>query len=236
MELKLRFTPLNQAPAAAHVSRQRRSGWRGNLRELEKSVVVRWKGGDKSAFEEIVRLYMPDAYLTALGFVGNEDDAKDLSQEAFIKVYQARNSFDAERPFYPWFYKILKNHCLNFIKRFMKKTEDLYYEDSPGQERFASPIPSPIEQLEKRERNAILRVAIGRLSDDHREIIVLKNFKGYAYKDIAEILQLPIGTVMSRLYYARKMLKEIVIEIEHSGLPDDDPLPADGHPSPGEVV
>lgn len=179
---------------------------------------------------------MPDAYLTALGFVGNEDDAKDLSQEAFIKVYQARKSFDTERPFYPWFYKILKNHCLNFIKRFMKKTEDLYYNDTTGQERFASPDLSPIERLEKREREVILRLAISRLSDDHREIIVLKNFKGYSYKEISEILQLPIGTVMSRLYYARKMLKELVLEIERTGLPERNALMAEGNPSPGEVV
>lgn len=206
------------------------------MRDLDKSVIERWQRGDKQAFEEIVRLYMPDAYLTALGFVGNEDDAKDLSQEAFIKIYRARKSFDASRPFYPWFYKILKNHCLNFIKRFMKKSEALYYNDAPGQERFASPNPSPIEQLEKRERHAILKIAIDRLSDDHREIIVLKNFKGYSYKEISEILQVPIGTVMSRLYYARKMLKEIILEIEHSGLPESEPLPADGSPSPGEVV
>ncbi|MBI4719665.1 MAG: sigma-70 family RNA polymerase sigma factor [Chitinivibrionia bacterium] len=206
------------------------------MRELQKSVIERWKNGDKEAFEEIVRLYRTDAYLTALGFVGNADDAQDLSQEAFIRVYHARKSFDADRPFYPWFYKILKNHCLNFIKRFTRKAEDLYFEGQPGQERFASDRPTALEALETEEREAILRAAIGRLSEDHREIIVLKNFRGYSYKEIADILQVPIGTVMSRLYYARKMLKVIIHDIETTGLHDAQAAMPKGYPSPGEVV
>jgi RNA polymerase sigma-70 factor (ECF subfamily) len=206
------------------------------VRVLQKSVVERWKNGDKEAFEEIVRLYRADAYLTALGFVGNADDAQDLSQEAFMRVYHARKSFDADRPFYPWFYKILRNHCLNFVKRFKKKTEDIYFDNQPSQERFSSDGPTPLEALEKEEREAILHAAIDRLSDDHREIIVLKNFKGYSYKEIADILQVPIGTVMSRLYYARKMLKGIIYEIETTGLAAAHPVPARGNPSPGEVV
>jgi RNA polymerase sigma-70 factor (ECF subfamily) len=208
----------------------------GDVRELQRSVIERWKDGDTAAFEEIVRLYRADAYLTALGFVGNADDAQDLSQEAFIRVYRARKSFDADKPFYPWFYKILKNHCLNFIKRFMKKTEDLYFDGQPSQERFASNRPTALELLEQEEREAILRAAIDRLSEDHREIIILKNFRGYSYKEIAEILGVPIGTVMSRLYYARRMLKEIIGEIEKTGLRAADVVPANGDPSPGEVV
>jgi RNA polymerase sigma-70 factor (ECF subfamily) len=206
------------------------------LEEVRRSVIDRWIRGDKEAFEEIVRCYMTDAYLTALGLVGNEEDARDLSQEAFIKVYEARKSFDPDRPFYPWFYRILKNHCLNFIRRFARKRESLYHKDNPERERFSADEPTPLEQLEARERKALLMAAIDRLSFEHREIVVLKNFRGYSYKEIAEILQIPIGTVMSRLYYARRMLKEIIEDLERKGLPEGGSCLAGRNPSPGEVI
>jgi RNA polymerase sigma-70 factor (ECF subfamily) len=206
-----------------------------HVHEVDCGLIERWKKGDKRAFGEIVRLYMSDAFYTALGFTGNEEDAKDLSQEAFIKAYQARDSFDPERPFYPWFYRILKNHCLNFLKRFRKPTVELHYPDQPDRERFASPIPTPLEQLEEGEQQKMLFAAVGRLSIEHREIIILKNFKGYSYQEIADILNIPIGTVMSRLYYARKMIKEMVHEFEKTGIPEGQHFTTDETPSPGEV-
>jgi RNA polymerase sigma-70 factor (ECF subfamily) len=206
------------------------------LKELEKSVIERWKNGDREAFAQIVQFYMADAYMTALGLVGNEEDAKDLSQDAFLKVFESRKSFDAEKPFYPWFYRILKNHCINYIRRFIKRRTGLCYPDQPDSERFASELPTPFEKLEQKERRKILRAAVNGLSFDHREIIILKNFQGYSYKEIAEILQIPVGTVMSRLYYARKMLKELIKEIEQNGLPADERILVERSPSPGEVV
>ncbi len=206
------------------------------MEEIQKSVIEKWREGDQEAFEKIVRLYMSDAYLTALAFVRNEDDARDLSQEAFIKVYQARKSFDPTRPFYPWFYRILKNHCLNFIRRFSRKYESIYYENNPDRERLTSKVPTPIEHLEGKERRAFLLAAIDRVSIEHREIIILKNFKEYSYQEISDILEIPMGTVMSRLYYARKRLKEMISEFEKKGLPESGVPVLEGNASPGEVV
>jgi RNA polymerase sigma-70 factor (ECF subfamily) len=202
----------------------------------EKEVVIEWKNGNKKAYESLVRHYMMDAFLIARGFVGDDEDARDLSQDAFIKAYQARDSFDQNRPFYPWLYKILKNHCLNFLKRRSRNGGSLYYEDSPDRERFAASSPTPLQSLEQDERERIVRAAVGMLSDDHREIIVLKNFKDYSYADIAEILDIPIGTVMSRLYYARKCLRELIERIETEGLPESIALLGEGNPATGEVV
>jgi RNA polymerase sigma-70 factor (ECF subfamily) len=179
---------------------------------------------------------MTDAFLIAKGFVGDPDDARDLSQDAFVKAYQARDSFDANRPFYPWLYRILKNHCLNFLKRGAKKSGSLYFEDNPDRERFASAAPTPLQSLEREERKQIVRAAIAHLSDDHREIIVLKHFRGYAYAEIAETLDIPIGTVMSRLYYARKALKELIERLELEGPPESNVLLEGGTPATGEVV
>lgn len=202
----------------------------------EKEVVIEWKKGNKKAYETLVRHYMMEAFLIARGFVGDEEDARDLSQDAFIKAYQAKDSFDPNRRFYPWLYKILKNHCLNFLKRGSRKGGSLYYEDNPDRERFAASGPTPLQSLELDERKRIVRAAVGLLSDDHREIIVLKNFKDCSYAEIAEILDIPIGTVMSRLYYARKSLKELIERIEAEGPPESVSLLGEGNPATGEVV
>jgi RNA polymerase sigma-70 factor (ECF subfamily) len=203
--------------------------------ENERDVIIEWKQGSKRAYETLVRHYMRDAWVVAYGFVGNAEDARDLSQEAFVKAYQARDRFDPDRPFYPWLYRIIKNHCLNFVKRGMKSTTPLYYDDNPDREKFAGPQATPLEELEQDERIRMVRAAVNMLSEDHREIILLKNFRGHSYQEIADILEIPIGTVMSRLYYARKALKEIIERLEMEGLPEGDPLIGDGSPTPGEV-
>ncbi|MCZ6767499.1 MAG: RNA polymerase sigma factor [bacterium] len=205
------------------------------MKDVDRDLIDRWREGDRSAFEELVRLHMSDAYLVALGFTGNPDDARDLSQDAFIKAFEARRKFDPKRPFYPWFYRVLKNHCLNFLQRRRKTWESLHHKDG-AEERFASGASTPLEKMEKRERVRLVRAAIERLSFEHREIVVLKNFKGYSYQEIATILDIPIGTVMSRLYYARKTLKQIVLEFERSGLDDLQGARDPGDPTHGEVV
>lgn len=202
------------------------------LHDTEQDIVERWQRGDKKAFEVLVRRHMAEAYLTALGFAGNSEDAKDLSQDAFVKAFRARRQFDPQRPFYPWFYSILKNHCLNFLKRVRKNTEPLYHQDGLDNERFAANGATPLENLERDERLRLLRAAIERLSPEHREVIILKTYQGLSYREIAERLDTPIGTVMSRLYYARKMLKDIITEFETSGVTDRQL----GNKSPGEVV
>jgi len=205
------------------------------LQDNERDVIERWLSGDKKAFGMLVKRHMADAYLTALGFTGNSEDARDLSQDAFVKAFQARHQFDRERPFYPWFYRILKNHCLNFLKRVRKNTEPLYHDDALNNERFRTDRPTPLEQLEKDERVRLTQAAIEQLSVEHREVIILKNFRGLSYREIAAELDIPIGTIMSRLYYARKMLKEIITEWERKGITSSGRSRSSGKTNPGEV-
>jgi len=188
--------------------------------DSERDLILRWKRGDKRAFEALVRRHMGDAFYAAYGYVGNAEDARDLSQEAFIKAYQARARFDEARPFYPWLYRILKNHCLNFVTR---GRHHLSIDDENEHREIASSDPSPLEDMESDERKRVVRAAIDRLSDDHREIIVLKNFKDHSYREIADILEIPIGTVMSRLFYARQALRVLIEEIERRGCPAETP-------------
>ncbi|HEX5132198.1 MAG TPA: RNA polymerase sigma factor [Candidatus Krumholzibacteria bacterium] len=185
----------------------------------EAEIIAGWIRGDKRAYEALVRRHMTDAFMVAYGYAGNAEDARDLSQEAFIKAYLARGRFDPTRPFYPWFHRILRNHCLNFVQRGRRNLSidaDDFHREIP------SPRPNALEDIESAERKRIVHAAIARLSDDHREIIVLKTFRDLSYREISEALEIPIGTVMSRLFYARQALRTLIEEIERTGMGDGD--------------
>jgi RNA polymerase sigma-70 factor, ECF subfamily len=179
----------------------------------EAAFIIRAQKGDNEAFRELVELYKRRAYFIALGLVGNHDDALDLSQMAFIRVHKALKKFKPELPFYPWFYKILRNLCFNHNsskKRHGETSLDKLREDNHIQ--FETDAYNPAEIQEQNERHQMLWKTIKGLSADHREIIILKHFQELPYKEISELLEIPIGTVMSRLYNARQAIKEKMSE------------------------
>ena len=166
----------------------------------EKSVLKKVQSGNKDAFRYIVEHYKGAAHGVALGFLRNQQDALDISQEAFIRAYRNIKSFNIEKPFYPWFYQILKNLCLDLIKK-RKSRKFIRYEEE---------IPLYYEEENCRELEEKVWEAIESLPFEHREIIILRYFRQYSYKEIAEITQKPIGTVMSSLYYSKKKLKSVL--------------------------
>jgi len=175
--------------------------------EVSRDTIIAWKKGDSGAFNAIVRATMRRAYAVALGIVGNAEDAWDLSQEAYMAAHRARKSFDADRPFFPWFYRVLRNRCLNYVKKRARRMEislDVLEERAGGS--------SADDLLLRRERIEAVWKALQTLSPEHREIIVLRNFQELSYKEISDILCIPEGTVMSRLYYARRALLEALRE------------------------
>ncbi len=155
------------------------------------------KAGRRRAFEPLVRRYGPRAYRFALGIVGDAEEAKDLSQEAFIRAYGAMERFDETRSFYPWFLTILRNVCLSYLRRRRPKVA---LEDVP--EIPARPELAPEVRL-------AMETALLSLKEADREILVMKAFQDMSYAEIAETLGIPRGTVMSRLYHARRRLKEV---------------------------
>lgn len=153
--------------------------------------------GDKEAYQVIVERYMKRAYYIVLGFVRNSQDALDLSQESFIKAFRKIKHFDPERPFFPWFYKLLKNICLDHIKR-----------KNRAQEIPLDEVRLFKEEKKDEEMKEILWKGIESLPFEQREVIILRYFQQLSYQEIAEITAKPVGTVMSSLYYAKKRLKE----------------------------
>jgi RNA polymerase sigma-70 factor (ECF subfamily) len=175
---------------------------------VEQELLLRTKSGDRRAFEGLILANSGRAYRTAYRLLGNVEDAFDLCQEAFLRAYQNIHRFDENRPFYPWLYRILKNLCLNFLKK--KRKQPGIVNDPASWERvFATSLPGPAEQVLANEDVRALWKAIGGLSDTHRRILIMKHFDNLSYTEMAEILSIPIGTVMSRLYHARKKLGEL---------------------------
>ena len=166
------------------------------------------RAGDKEMYRVLVERYKIRAYYAALVYTHNRDDALDLSQEAFYRAYKALDTFDNTKKFYTWFYKILKNICINFVTR--KRTHNQVSVDLENGPDLVSAGPNPEEILERSEQSELLWQAIHQLKENDREIIILKEFQEMSYQEIAEVLNIPLGSVMSRLYYARqRLLKEV---------------------------
>ena len=167
------------------------------------------KSGNKQAFGIIVKRYMQRAYYVALGFVGSHEDALDMSQEAFVRAFRAIKRFESGKQFFTWYYQILRNLCFNLLRN-RKKTAYSFSELPEHEITYMSDnkLGRPDEVYEQKELKEYLWSAIYNLSEMDREIIILREFQNNSYQEIAELLNCPVGTVMSRLYYARKKLAE----------------------------
>jgi RNA polymerase sigma-70 factor (ECF subfamily) len=160
----------------------------------EGAVIERCLKGDWEAFRFLVERYQRQAVGHALALLGNREDARDAAQEAFIDAFRALGRFDSSRRFYPWFYVLLRNRCYKLIG---KRHEAESIEEAE--------ILAPQTGLAEEERVA-LESALRALAKDEREIVTLKYLDGFSYDEIAELLEIPRGTVMSRLFYARRRL------------------------------
>jgi len=177
----------------------------------EEALIERCRSGSRQAYEAIVRKYMKDAYFIALGLVGNREDALDLSQEAFFRAYNNIASLNSKWGFFPWFYQILRNLCFSHLrKRRVRQSCSLEQLTENGAAAFADDCVEPSAAVEQAESHKRLWQAINRLDEKHREIIILRHFRNMSYEQMAKALFCSKGTVTSRLYYARKNLKEIL--------------------------
>ncbi|MGI9628576.1 MAG: RNA polymerase sigma factor [Longimicrobiales bacterium] len=182
------------------------------LPDLERELLRMCQGGDARFFEPIVRAYERPGMRVALGMLGNQEDARDALQDAFVKAWLALGRFDLKRPFGPWFFQILRNQCRDAIRsrgaRFQLEALDERLELKPE-----SPERGPERRRQRRAAKELLWKALERLGEDHREIIVLKELEGFRYGEIAGILSIPEGTVASRLFHARKALADVMSEM-----------------------
>lgn len=172
------------------------------------AAIRRCRAGDKDAFRYIVERYQAEAIGHAIAILADREDALDAVQEAFIDAYQALDRFESGRRFYPWFYVILRNCCYKLATTRRKREAS----SLDGTE-----ILAPTGGISAEDAILLERTLL-ELSSDERELITLKHFDGLSYQEMAERLDIPEGTVMSRLYHARKRLRQRLARHSFTGL------------------
>jgi RNA polymerase sigma-70 factor (ECF subfamily) len=161
-------------------------------------AIRRCRQGDTEAFRHLVERYQRRALAHARSLTGNDADAADAVQDAFLDAFRHLGRFDEAREFYPWFYVILRNRCFKQRTRFQERPDEDAVVDA------AAPYAGSPEEHHD------LRTALDGLEAQDRELILLKHLDGWTYDELAERLDIPRGTVMSRLYYARQRLAALV--------------------------
>ena len=157
-------------------------------------AIERCRNGEQEAFRHLVERYQKQAVSHATVILGSREDAQDAAQEAFIDAFQALKNFDNSRPFYPWFYVVLRNRCYKIAAR--KRETD----------RIDEAMLVAFSAMQSEDMLALENALIS-LDMEDREIVTLKYFDGLSYNELAERLQIPKGTVMSRLFHARRKLQ-----------------------------
>ena len=185
--------------------------------EEEQEMIRQILDGDKSAFETLVLENQKNVYNLALKMTGNEDDALDISQEAFFKAYRQLGAFRGESRLSVWLYRLTYNLCIDFLRKKPQTTVvSLTYHDDGGDEAHDLDIPDirslPEDIALRKEMRGEIVKSIRALSSQHREILVMREITGMSYGDIAETLNVSEGTVKSRLARARLSLANILIE------------------------
>lgn len=180
---------------------------------LEEDLITRSQNGDIDAFEELVAKYERKVYAIAYRFMGNPEDAGDLTQEAFLKAYQSIKSFRQEASFSTWICRIVSNVCRDQLRKNKRQSqnsldEDVWLEEGTVQKQLKDQRPTPDEVYESKELKEYLQGLINNLNPEYKMVVILRDIQGYSYEEIAQILDCSLGTVKSRLNRARKALRD----------------------------
>ncbi len=195
-------------------------------------LVQRAQDGDQAAFRTLFERYHRRAYAVALGVVKNPADARDVVQEAFVKVYRHLGNFQGNSSFYTWLYRITMNLSIDQVRR--KKTarhvdyDDAVKRDGEGGDDPANLTPEltgadPSRKVTRQELAEKIQEALATLPEYHRQVILLREVEGLSYEEIAKVMKVPKGTIMSRLFHARrKMQAALATYVDGDLTPQDD--------------
>lgn len=194
------------------------------IHDIDRTIVKKAIKGNKNALEKLIIKYEKKVYNIAYQIFGNEHDANDMAQEVFIKVYKSLHKFNFKSTFSTWIYRITVNTCIDEYRKKSKNSkveymdETIKQQDSIIQKQFIDKGLTPEEEIIKNENIKFVRESIDELKEDYRIIIILRDIKGYSYENIADILDISIGTVKSRISRARSKLKKIIKENQEQNI------------------
>jgi RNA polymerase sigma-70 factor (ECF subfamily) len=177
--------------------------------DAERDLVRRARAGDAAAREALALAHRRAAYLLALQLLGNREDALDAAQDALLRFFTTLDRFHPDQPVRPWLFSIVRNRCRDMLRRGrVRKSEPLESDEERWRPELVDGQADPHRDAEQAELRRRVFAALGRLGGDHREILVLRDYQDLSYEEIAEVLGVPRGTVMSRLHRARKALAQ----------------------------
>ena len=186
----------------------------------ELDLVTRCQAGDTEAFDELVTRYRTRIFGMIYNMVHNEHDAWDLAQDSFLKAWKSIKRFRGRSSFYTWIYRIVMNVTIDWLRKKQVKGGGSEFDDAiqlkevePASKTVPKPEALPYEAMERSEIRARIDKAIAELSPEQQAVILLKEIEGMQYHEIAEALECSIGTVMSRLFYARKKLQNLLRDV-----------------------
>jgi RNA polymerase sigma-70 factor, ECF subfamily len=184
----------------------------------DRLLVEQARRGSSRAFQGLVERYQSKVYALALGFVRNKDEARDVAQDAFLKAHQSLDKFQGGSSFYTWLYRITVNLCIDQLRKAgrggrVEFDERLQHEEagSPADELAPRRMGfDPDQALRDKELRGRLQGALAELSEPHRAVLLLREVDGLSYKEMADVLGCAEGTIMSRLFHARKRMQELL--------------------------
>jgi RNA polymerase sigma-70 factor (ECF subfamily) len=185
------------------------------------TLVERVRTGDQRAFRLLVERYQRKVYGVALGMLRDKEEARDVAQEAFVKVFKYLEHFKGDASFYTWLYRITVNICIDFIRRKNSRGHDpVEFDEAVKMDIAEANLGSLGTRLGTNPQKSALRkelaeritAAVNQLPEAHRKILLLREVEGMSYEDLARVLEIPKGTVMSRLFHARLKMQKILNE------------------------
>ena len=189
-----------------------------DVSELE--LVKQAQAGDTEAFDQLVSRFRTRVFGMIYNMVHNEQDAWDLAQDSFVKAWKSIARFRGQSSFYTWIYRIVMNVTIDWLRKKRVKGAGAEFDDAiqlkeidPASRTVPKAEALPHEQMEQGEIRARIEAAIAQLSPEHRAVILMKEIEDMQYHEIAESLGCSIGTVMSRLFYARKKLQNLLRDV-----------------------
>ncbi len=189
------------------------------MSDNEALLLKKIKDGDIASFELLISDYQVYAYNVAYRMLGNEEDAKDITQEALIKVYKSIHKFKETSSFSTWLYRIVMNTCKDELKKRKEATisldKEIQTDDGSMSMEIGDERLNPSRIVERNEVSHVVQEAINTLPDANRMVIVLRDIQGMSYEEISQVIKEPIGTVKSRINRGRGQLKKILTEQKH---------------------
>jgi RNA polymerase sigma-70 factor (ECF subfamily) len=183
-------------------------------KDLDYILVKRFQEGDFEAFNELVRRYRKRVYEIAYNFTHNPDDALDLTQDIFLRVFKSLGTFKHRSSFYTWLYSTARHYCIDYIRRQKKFqrveiNENLPYE-SDDYLYSGGKVPAPNDRVEREELRKKIKEAIDSLPDMQRQVFILRHYEELSLKEIAKLLNRSIGTIKANLFHANRKLREML--------------------------